>query len=141
MNRSIQASLLFLLLLLRTASSFQFKYTSNFPTSTQKQRFKSNTVLLFLEPGRYFNEDELEPMEPEPIEPEPTMIATQGVPKPRIPKISIPKFEIDKESIAKKFGAVVATVLFFVIVQKVALLASGIITPELSPEDISNFRL
>lgn len=76
----------------------------------------------------------------------PTTLINPGVPTPRIPKVSVPKLDgildgIDWKIVAKRFAIGVGTVATFVIIQKVGVIASSIVTPELSSEQVSNFRL
>ena len=92
-----------------------------------------------MEPQRLDDDDEPALGSVEPLEPLP--IADTSLPKLQIPKLSMPKFEIDFKEELKKIGVVVATVIAFVVIQKVGLLVSGIVTPELSPEDIAKFEL
>ena len=73
----------------------------------------------------------------EPVEPlEP--IADTSLPKLQIPRLSMPKLDIID---FQKVGVVVATGIVFVAIQKIGLLVSGVVTPELSAEDIQNFEL
>mmetsp|Transcript_7367 Transcript_7367/g.15267 ORF Transcript_7367/g.15267 Transcript_7367/m.15267 type:complete len:128 (-) Transcript_7367:425-808(-) len=55
---------------------------------------------------------------------------------PGLPKISAPAMPETKSIIA-----LVATVVFFVVAQKVGLLLSDLLTPELSAEEVANFSL
>jgi hypothetical protein len=65
-----------------------------------------------------------------------------GIPKlklPSLPSLSMP--EIDGKESLKKFGVLAATIIAFVIIQKVGLMLSDIYTPELSAEQVRDFKL
>ena len=65
-----------------------------------------------------------------------------GIPKlklPPLPSLSMP--EIDGKETLKKVGVLAATILAFVIIQKVGLLVSDVYTPELSAEQVRDFQL
>mmetsp|Transcript_40096 Transcript_40096/g.45807 ORF Transcript_40096/g.45807 Transcript_40096/m.45807 type:complete len:127 (+) Transcript_40096:3-383(+) len=58
---------------------------------------------------------------------------------PSLPSFSMP--EIDTEALVKKVGVAAATILAFVLIQKVGLYVSEIVTPELTAEEVREFRL
>ncbi|OEU10801.1 hypothetical protein FRACYDRAFT_220081, partial [Fragilariopsis cylindrus CCMP1102] len=63
-----------------------------------------------------------------------------GIPKlklPPLPSLSMP--EIDGKETLKKVGVLAATIIAFVIIQKVGLLVSEVYTPELSAEQVRDF--
>ena len=65
-----------------------------------------------------------------------------GIPKlklPPLPSLSMP--EIDGKETLKKVGVLAATIIAFVIIQKVGLLVSEVYTPELSAEQVRDFKL
>ena len=65
-----------------------------------------------------------------------------GIPKlklPPLPSLSMP--EIDGKETLKKVGVLAATIIAFVIIQKVGLLVSDVYTPELSAEQVRDFKL
>mmetsp|Transcript_38745 Transcript_38745/g.44633 ORF Transcript_38745/g.44633 Transcript_38745/m.44633 type:complete len:150 (-) Transcript_38745:280-729(-) len=66
----------------------------------------------------------------------------------QLPKLKLPSLptsfsmpEIDTEALLKKIGVVAATILAFVLIQKVGLYVSEIVTPELTAEEVREFRL
>jgi hypothetical protein len=75
------------------------------------------------------------------FDPSPQPIPAEGIPKLKLPtpKLSMP--EIDFKEVLKKFGVLAGTVIAFLAIQKLGLTLSEIFTPELSAEQVRDFRL
>mmetsp|Transcript_14151 Transcript_14151/g.21603 ORF Transcript_14151/g.21603 Transcript_14151/m.21603 type:complete len:129 (-) Transcript_14151:1741-2127(-) len=74
-------------------------------------------------------------LDAEPPQEDNEIFVEEKVPKLRVPKIgfSMPSLEDNK------ILPLVATLIAFVVIQKVGLLVAGIVTPEISVEDIQKF--
>mmetsp|Transcript_5591 Transcript_5591/g.6499 ORF Transcript_5591/g.6499 Transcript_5591/m.6499 type:complete len:140 (-) Transcript_5591:224-643(-) len=127
--------LLVLLLSLRTASSFQPAPISISSSRADACSTTSPIILGFSAPPPFPNDDDMNDDEPL------IVIGQQSIPKLKLPTLSMPTFDVSIEEIGAKIGYLLATVIAFVVIQKVGLLVSGIVTPELSEEDIRNFKL
>lgn len=130
-------TILVLLLLLQTASSFRLAPLSPSTIIPSSQRSKASIILSLGGPPDPWD-DEKGPLDVEPMTDEGQGM---GIPKLQVPKLSVPKFDIDIKDITKKLGVVALTVAAFVAIQKIGLIVSGVVTPELSLEDIQNFNL
>lgn len=117
--------LFFVLFCLVTASAFQQKSTPCLSSLTASSPLARSYVLLSSMPPNYDdNEFDAPP---------------QSIPKLKLPTPSMPEIDV-KESL-KKFAILGVTVLVFLAIQKGGLILSDIFTPELSEEQVSNFRL
>ena len=133
------ASLLFVLLAWGLgATGFQLRPPS--PVSIPSTGTAERTVLMMSSPGG--EEDPYSDFND--FDGGKTPMAPGGIPKPKLPDLPKPKLpsfgDIDFKEIAVKFGALVATVLFFIAFQKLGLWLSDTFTPELSPEDIARYN-
>lgn len=135
-NNSPKVLLLAVLLMtiIGTVSSFQQQQQHCYTTSSCSRSTKSPKsiiVALNLSDDNNSNNDN-KPQQGDDV----------GVPKlklPSLPSLSMP--EIDGKESLKKFGVLAATIIAFVIIQKVGLIVSDIVTPELSAEQVKDFRL
>lgn len=135
--------LIVLLLCVRTVSSFQPAPIRISTLRADACSTTSSIILGFSAPPPFPNDDD--PLldknnnsnDDEPLIP----IGQQSIPKLKLPTLSLPTFDVSIEEIGAKIGYLLATVITFVVIQKVGLLVSGIVTPELSEEDIRNFKL
>ena len=64
-----------------------------------------------------------------------------GIPKLKIPKPSLSVPEFDFKEVLKRVAALAATAAAFVAIQKLGLAASEVFTPELTAEQVRDFKL
>ena len=67
-------------------------------------------------------------------------LPTQGIPKLKIPTPSFSMPEIDFKDVLKRVAALAATAVAFVVIQKLGLAASEVLTPELTAEQLKNYQ-
>jgi hypothetical protein len=134
-NNNSLSFLLFVAVCLGAASGFQHNALplrlSSIATTTAV-REQPVTILRLNTPPQYDDEDN---------EFDPSPLPAEGIPKLKLPTPSLSMPEIDFKEVLKKFGILAGTVIAFLAIQKLGLMASEIFTPELSAEQVRDFRL
>ncbi len=121
----LRSNILFLLVavFLGAVSGFQ-------PSARSPAVVTTTTSKLFLNtppPQQPYDEDDFE--------------VEGGIPKLKIPKPSLSVPEFDFKEVLKRIAALAATVAAFVAIQKLGLAASEVFTPELTAEQVRDFKL
>ena len=138
-NNSRAILLSFCILSLGVVSGFQHNMR---PSSSLSQMPVRKTVNLHLNTPPQYDDDDFDSS---PFG-EPTMDNEQPLPDTGIPKLKLPtpSFdmpELDFKEILIRFASLVATVVAFAAIQKLGLMASEVLTPELTAEQVKDFRL
>lgn len=106
---------------------------SGFQSSARSQAVlttATTTTRIFLNtppPQQQYDEDDFE--------------VEGGIPKLKIPKPSLSVPEFDFKEVLKRIAALAATAAAFVAIQKLGLAASEVFTPELTAEQVRDFKL
>jgi hypothetical protein len=151
-NSSSQAFLLLVAVCLGAALGFQQQSTlplrppsAASPQHSVRSRRQQPVVLFLNTPPQFpqYDDDEFDVTpfetassnsnEPQPIEP-------QGIPKLKLPTPNLQLPELDFKEVLKRFAALAVTVIAFLAIQKLGLLASEIFTPELTAEQVRNYQ-
>ena len=122
--------LLLVALFLGVASGFQQSARSPAMASVREiRRQHQPTIVLHLNtpPPQYDADDDFEVQE--------------GIPKLKIPKPSLSMPEFDFKEVLKRVAALAVTLAAFAAIQKLGLAASEVFTPELTAEQVREFKL
>ena len=131
-KNSSQAFLLFVAVCLGVASGFQHNALP--PLRLATTTAIREPVILNLNTPPQFDEDYDNEFDPSPI-------PAEGIPKLKLPTPNFSMPEINFKELLIKFGILAGTVIAFLALQKLGLTLSEIYTPELSAEQVKDFRL
>ena len=152
-SKPLTFAIIFLIpLLVRTVTGFGptiVRAPSSLCTTSAASRHQRPTTFLALKlappppptPEDNDNDDERSSIPPPPTfdepPPPPLTVLGQSIPKLQLPKLGpLPTPKLDKEQLI----SLAATVIFLVVVQKLGLFLSNKFLPELTAEQIANFK-
>lgn len=112
---------------LGAASGFQPSARSPAALTTSSRQQSVKVFLNTPPPQQQYDEDDFE--------------VEGGIPKLKIPKPSLQVPELDVKEVLKRVAALALTAAAFVAIQKLGLAASEVLTPELTAEQVRDFKL